>query len=135
MTTKLTYTKAIKNGKLKATDMGVGESVTGVLLGFKTNQYGTANPIIEVQGREVEIFAAGNLKFLEGDVAKGQKQIGEFTVITRQESVDIKGRTTSRFSVTQGQTGATAPQTAAATNSSVKDKLQAIRANAGNNNQ
>jgi len=124
--TKLTYTKAIKGGKLKATDMQVGESVTGTLKGFSEGKYGS-NIVLEVQGREVTVFPAGNLKFIEKDVADGKRNIGSFLVITRTDNVTTKnGFTSSQFTIS-AQDSASKAAPAASTGASVKEKIQAIR--------
>lgn len=127
MSTKLTYTKAIKNGKLRATEMQVGESVTGTLLGFKEGKFGS-NLVLEVNGREVEIMPAGNLKFVEKDVAAGKRTVGAFTTITRLENKDIKGYSTSQFAITQASEAATAAPAAGNNTANIKARLAEIQA-------
>lgn len=140
----LTYTKAIRNGKLKATEMNVGESVAGTLIDFKENQYGTNNVLLLVNGREVEIMVAGNLKFLAQDVADGKKNLDTFTIITRVEDKEYKGRKITQYRVGQKKettaTTATASTTTATTTAaapvakpSVKQQLDEIRAKRGAN--
>lgn len=132
MNQKLTYTKAIRGGRLKATEMQLGESVTGTLKGFKENSYGGVNPILDVNGQDVEIFAAGNLKFLEQNVAEGKVALGEYTIITRNADKQAKnGFKVTNFAVIQ-ERNAPVVNTTAAPVTSVQDKLAAIRANRGN---
>ncbi len=127
----LKYTKAIKNGKVKATEIQVGESITGTLLGVRENKFGTQNPLIEVNGTEVEIYAAGNLKFLAEKIDRGQLTVGAFTTITRgEDGTTKKGYSVTQFDVVQDQTNqATSTSNVPTSSVSVKDKLQAIRAN------
>jgi hypothetical protein len=125
------YTKAIRNGKLKATEIQVGESVSGTLVDFKENNYGNMNILLDVNGSNVEILVAGNLKFLAEDVTKGKKELGAFTTITRVDDVKTKsGYTSSKFLVEQGEASATTTTetTSTAAKPSVKDQLAAIRA-------
>jgi hypothetical protein len=130
MSTRLTYTKAIKNGKLKATEMAIGESVTGTLLGFKPGKYGSV-VVLDVQGREVDLFPAGNLKFLERDVAEGKKAVEAFTTITRVEDKQIKGYNCTQFVITQGDASTAVAATAApaAPKADLKARLDAIKNN------
>ena len=136
MNEKLTFTKAIKMNRLRATEMQVGESVRGVLKGFKPNNYGKSNLIIEVMGKEVEVFAAGNLNFLEADTQKGKFNLGAMTVITRVDDIQTKnGFTSSHFLITQqgnndqaNRTTTPTAQTAAANAPSTQDKIKAILA-------
>jgi hypothetical protein len=127
----------IKNGKLKATDIGEGETLTGVLVGFKENQYGKQNALITVDNQTVELMIAGNLRFLADDVNKGKFSLYKSITITRVEDKDINGYATSQFKLTQEG----APQKAAVSgvssttgstvNPDVKAKLAAIQAKRG----
>ena len=131
MTDSLTFTKAIKKNRLRATEMQVGESVRGVLKGFKPNNYGKSNLIVEVMGKEVEVFAAGNLNFLEADTQKGKYKLGEMTTITRIPDITTKmGFTSSQFQILQtgnDQANRVTTPTAQTTNST-QDKIKAILA-------
>jgi hypothetical protein len=136
-TEKLTYTKAIRAGRLKATEMQIGESVTGTLVGFKEvsgkakdgRTFNATNIILNVNGKDVEVFPAGNLKFLKESVEKGKNAIGEYTVVTRTDDIQTKnGYTASQFAVTQNAVTATNASTAATTKPSVKAQLEEIRA-------
>jgi hypothetical protein len=119
----ITYTKAIKNGKLKATEMEVGASVTGTIKGFKDGKFGQSI-LLDVNGRETEVYPAGNLKYA---VADGKLQTGLFTTITREENGTTKnGYSVSRFNISQGQQQAT-QSISTAPKSSVQDQLAAIR--------
>jgi predicted fused transcriptional regulator/phosphomethylpyrimidine kinase len=135
---KMTFTKAIRGGKLRATEMEVGASVTGVLLGFKQSQYGD-NILMNVNGKEVEIYAAGNLKFLPKDVAAGKRMLNTFTVVTRQPNKDIKGRSTSQFSIVQDDSAETSAASVVAVaaetqTTSLKARLKEIQTKTANSN-
>lgn len=119
-------TTAIKNGKLKATDIEVGDSVTGVLTDFVENKYGKLNIVLDVNGKPVEVFVAGNLRFLADDVANGKKALGLTTTITRVDDKEINGYKTSQFQITQGAASAAA-STAAAPASSLKDRIAQMK--------
>jgi predicted fused transcriptional regulator/phosphomethylpyrimidine kinase len=134
----MTFTKAIRGGKLRATEMEVGASVTGVLLGFKQSQYGD-NILMNVNGKEVEIYAAGNLKFLPKDVAAGKRMLNTFTVVTRQPNKDIKGRSTSQFSIVQDDSAETSAASVVAVaaetqTTSLKARLKEIQTKTANSN-
>lgn len=136
MTTTIDMT-LVKNGKLKATDIGEGETLTGVLVGFKENQYGKQNALITVDNQTVELMIAGNLRFLADDVNKGKFSLYKSITITRVEDKDINGYATSQFKVIQEGAASTAPRAAAApstVNPDVKAKLAAIQAKRGTAN-
>lgn len=127
----------IKNGKLKATEIEQGDSITGVLVGFKENQYGKHNILMTVDNQTVEIMVAGNLRFVKDDLDKGKLKLYQPTTITRVEDKDINGYSTSQFKTTQeGQTLKThavisqspAVPTGELGNAAVKAKLAAIQA-------
>lgn len=129
---RLTYTKAIRGGRLKATEMLEGESVVGTLKDFKPGKYGNII-VLEVNGKDVEIFPAGNMKFLERDVADGKKSFDLVTTFTRVANKQIKGYNVSQFEISQAQgaaaTAAPTTTTETAAVPSIQDKLAAIRAN------
>lgn len=125
----------IKNGKLKATDIEVGETLSGVLVGFKENQYGKQNILLTVDNQTVELMVAGNLRFIADDVNKGKFSLYKPVSITRVEDKDINGYATSQFRTTQEGQAAAAPKAVttapAAGTSSVQAKLAAIQAKRG----
>jgi hypothetical protein len=143
---QLIYTKAIKNGKLKATEMQVGESVTGTLKDVveksgKTKdgrEFTSYSIILEQNGKDIELYSAGNLKYMKNDVEAGKRQLGAFTVITRVDNITTKsGYPSSKFQITQGTNqapvAAQAPAAATTTTVSVKEKLAEIQARRGAN--
>ena len=121
MSTKLTYTKAIKNGRLSTAKMGVGESVTGTLLGTEQGKYGPVI-ILNVNGREVKVNPSGNLKLKANS---NELNAGSFYTITRKEDATTKsGYPVTQFDIQEGQSTSTTTAPA-----SIKEKLQAIRSN------
>lgn len=127
----------VKNGKLKATEIEVGESISGVLVGFKENQYGKQNIMLSLEGGQtVEVMVAGNLRFVADDVNKNKLALYKTVTITRVEDKDINGYATSQFRTTQEGQGsaAKAAPAAAPVNPDVKAKLAAIQAKRGTGN-
>lgn len=122
---KLVYTKAITNGRLSTAKMGVGESVTGTVKGYEDGKYGKIL-VLDVNGREIRVSPSGNLKF---KVTDGALEVGTFYTITRKED----DRTKNGYAVTQFDIqGSTQVTNNSNSNPSVKEKLEAIRANRAN---
>lgn len=141
-------TNAIENGKLRLTQMAVGESIEGTIL--ETTQ-GVHSPLITLKlanGEEVVVFTAGNVKkFFNEDAAKGKYDAGRRISITRKEDRVFETSegtiTTTAFSVFdldkkanarptfQAKTAAK-PAVAAApvsNRSKIEEELKAIRSN------
>lgn len=134
MSNKVTYTKAIKNGKLKATEVGVGETFSGTLTGFKEGKYG-ATMLLNIAGREVEVFPSGNLKFVEKDVAEGKRNIGDHLTVTRLENgMTAKGFAVSKFDIVTTEAQQTNPtnNVVNSNTTSLKDRINAVRGKASN---
>lgn len=133
-TTKVVYTKQIKNGALKASQMELGASIVGELSDFIDGQYGMI-PVISVNGNPVKVFPSGNLKGLSERVARGEFTIGDRISITRLNDYTTKnGRVSSSFNVSKQVTPNTKAVAAASntmtttTTDEVKAKIAALKA-------
>lgn len=90
------------------TQMHVGQSVTGYLIGFRPNKFNEQKSDVVLQsetGQEILITAAGNLGYMEKDAGNGQYSLKTLTRITRQPDRQTKsGRTRSHFLIEQDDT-------------------------------
>jgi hypothetical protein len=87
--------------KQKATEMKVGESLTGHVVSSSSREYDGEvrySMIINVGGERVLFFPAGNIKYLIKD---GNIKAGLLTKITRLADGKTKGKTSTKFSVQQ----------------------------------
>lgn len=136
--------KSIGQGGLtfkKLTDLAVGESVTGYLLGIDTSTKieGAQNLRLKVDGATISYSVAGNIKYMIRD---GELALGQNTRITRLEDHKVKGKKASKFSVEQDAedtieglsgtaTSVAKPATSTTSSSSVSiaEKIKGLKAN------
>jgi hypothetical protein len=123
------------NDMLKLTGIGVGESVTGYLLGIKPSPKGGFFLIMRIGEDTQDVTASGNIKYL---VMDGALKLGLNTQITRQPDTKVKGMKSTSFQVQQDPDDSVAItelapkanlENAAAARSiqSVADKISAIK--------
>lgn len=117
----------------KLTELAVGDSVTGYLLGIdeSTKIEGAQNLRLRVDGATVSYSVAGNIKYMIRD---GELVIGQNTRITRLEDRKIKGKKASNFSVEQDADdvveGSTASASvASAAKTSIAEKIKGLKTN------
>lgn len=116
--TNVTYTKAIKNGVLKTSQMEVGSTVSGVLTDLEEGQYGKSLKL-DINGREVLVYPSGNLK---KDANDGRLRVGTKLTITRQSDVVVGGNfTATNFAISTGDSSE-------ARTSSIQEKIEAMKA-------
>lgn len=124
-----------KSDYKKLTDLKVGESITGYLVGFvASSKYpNQKNLVMNIDGNRTVVLAAGNMKYL---IADGKVTAGLLTRITRKEDEKIKGMKASQFKVEQDaedrmeilQTEASeTTSTKSAATSPVADKIAALK--------
>jgi hypothetical protein len=120
----------------KLTELKVGESVTGYLLGIDTSTKieGAQNLRLRIDGTVFSYSAAGNVKYMIRD---GELQFGQNTRITRLEDRKVKGKSSSNFKVEQdpddvveGAPATNQMQATVKASSSIADKIKGLKANA-----
>lgn len=122
----------------KLTDLEVGESVTGYLIGIdeSTKIEGALNIRLRVNGKTVSYSVAGNVKYMIRD---GELALGQNTRITRLEDTKVKGKKSSKFDVEQDASdvvsGSESLSQASNTGSTAKsngiaEKIKGLKANA-----
>lgn len=123
----------------KLTELAIGESITGYLLGVDTSTKieGAQNLRMKIDGQVVSYSVAGNIKYMIKDNALS---FGQNTKITRLPDGKIKGKTATKFEVQQDAddklvgseslNGANAGTTPKATSAGISDKIKSLKANA-----
>lgn len=133
--------KKVGSGSLtfkKLTDLAVGETVTGYLLGIdaSTKIEGANNIRLRVNGQVISYSVAGNIKYMIRD---GELNIGQNTMITRLEDTKVKGKKASKFEVQQDAADVVAgleasasstSATKATTSAGIKEKIASLKGNA-----
>lgn len=131
--------KQIGNGSItfkKLTDLAVGDSVTGYLLGIdqSTKIEGAQNLRLRVDGQVLSYSVAGNIKYMIRD---GELNIGQNTRITRLEDTKVKGKKATKFAVEQdaddtveGLSASSASvSTSTKSTSSIAEKIKGLKTN------
>jgi hypothetical protein len=86
----------------KATDLAVGESILGYVTQIVDSKLGGKNIILKGKdGATTLFFTAGNLRYMLQD---NKIAVGSYTRITRLESKQVKGKTSSQYKVEQDST-------------------------------
>lgn len=90
-TTTITYTKAIRKGALRLTEMEVGSTVSGTIEGVEEGKFGAVLVLNVPTAGRVKVFTAGNIKkFFADDQSKGVYNIGNTISITRKEDFTLQ---------------------------------------------
>lgn len=138
-TNTTTYTKAIRKGVLRLTEMEVGTTVSGTVEGVEEGKFGAVLVLNVPAVGSVKIFTAGNIKkFFADDQSKGLYNIGNLLSITRKEDFVLKNgmkvsqftKTSKRASDADTETVTTTPTTTASTKAALQAKLAAARKSA-----
>lgn len=89
-TNNVTYTKAIRKGALRLTEMEVGTSVSGTIESIEEGKHGPVL-VLNVPGAgSTKIYMAGNIKrFFADDQLKGVYNLGNTLLITRKEDATL----------------------------------------------
>lgn len=83
----------------KLTALGIGESITGYLLGTRNGKLENSKVLVmKIDGKMEDVAAAGNVRYLIQD---NKLAIGANTRITRVEDSIVKGKKSTKFSVEQ----------------------------------
>lgn len=113
---------------VKTSEMEVGSSVEGYVVGFQEGQYGT-NIRMQVDGQVKLVFSSGSLRWAVKD---NKIKLGLLTRITRLQDEKKKGPrgiiTTTKFKVEQDSEDSVAVDTvssAVATTSTAADEMKA----------
>ena len=85
---------------LKATEIAVGDSVTGYVTRFMKNEnLGVTNIELQLEnGEKLVLFPAGNIRYA---VADGKIQQGLLTRFTRTADKMVKGKKSTQFTIEQ----------------------------------
>lgn len=122
----------------KVTDLKVGESLTGYYLSHEVSSNPQAKGAItlamRIDGKNVGVSAAGNLKYIIQD---GKITTGALIRITRLDDKKVKGMRSSQYSVEQDlddvyvapSVNELAPSEAKTTGSKLSEKMAALKAN------
>lgn len=122
---------------IKTSEMEVGTSFEGYVVGFQEGQYGT-NMRMQVNGEEKMVFTSGSLKWAIKD---NKIKLGQLTRITRLPDEKKKGAkgtiTATKFKVEQDPEDTVAvsahadssPAAQAAAQDSFKEKIANLKAN------
>lgn len=107
----LTFTKQIKNGVLRASQMEIGSSVQGKLKALQEGKYGT-NLVLDVNGKDVLVYTSGNIKSLNNNE---NFVTGAVVTITRKADYQTKnGRMSTSFDASVKERASAAPAIKAA---------------------
>ncbi len=83
----------------KATDLKVGEAILGYVTNIVDSKLGGKNIVLKGKdGSTTLFFTAGNLRYMLQD---NKVAVGQYTRITRIESKQVKGKTSSQYKVEQ----------------------------------
>lgn len=130
--TEIVYTRAIRKGVLRLTEMEVGSSVSGTIEGLEEGKYGTTLILNVPAVGSVKVYTAGNIKrFFADDQSKGVYNIGNNLLITRKEDATLaNGMKVTQFMKNSKAAGATRATSQSASNNatttdSKKAELQA----------
>lgn len=123
-----TYTKAIRKGALRLTEMEVGSTVSGTIEGVEEGKFGAVLVLKVPTEGTVKVFTAGNIKkFFADDQSKGVYNIGNTLTITRKEDFILQnGMRVTQFVKNSKKPSDEATETpSTTTNNSAKAALQA----------
>ena len=124
----ITYTKAIRKGALRLTEMEVGSSVSGTIESIEEGKYGAVLVLNVPAVGSTKIFTAGNIKrFFADDQSKGVYNIGNTILITRKEDATLANgmKVTQFLKNSKPANSVTTTSAAPVNNDSKKAELQA----------